>query len=248
MACIERTSAPARATSLSASLDREWATLRHRPTAVASANGWRIVRGRIDDLQEVLAAVGYGTTPSVDHDRRLGRLVEVARTDELAARIVLQRLVPGLLSVVQRQGRHDHSTLGAFEELIGHAWIVIRVASLPSDASFVAARLVDAARHRAFVGPRRRRSFHEIVVDPSTFAETPEVPDPTALEELAAVLGEARERGLDGEDVTLLRDLLRAESPAALARAREVTPRTIRNHRDRAVHSIRRLTDASSAA
>jgi hypothetical protein len=36
---------------------------------------------------------------------------------------------------------------------------------------------------------------------------------------------------------------VRAESTAVVAAARQVTPRTVRNHRDRAVYSIRRLTD-----
>ena len=65
--------------------------------------------------------------------------------------------------------------------------------------------------------------------------------DPSPLDELADILGEARRRGLDHEDVTLIRELLRVESPARLAAERKVTPRTVRNHRDRAVHSIRRL-------
>ncbi|MFV0309234.1 MAG: hypothetical protein ACK5OX_15985 [Desertimonas sp.] len=247
MSCLERTSARHRRTSLSAQLDREWAMLRRRPEALVAAARWRVVEP-LEDLDDVLVAVGHRAEPSAERDARLAQLVGHARTDQLAARVVLQRLVPGLLGEVRRQGRRDRSTVGAFEELVGHAWIVIRVAALPVHTPCVAARLVDAARYRAFVAPRRRRSFHEVVVDPSKFAETPASLDPTAFEELAALLGEAREHGLDRDDLVLMRDLMRAESPAALARAREVTPRTIRNHRDRAVHSIRQLTEAGSAA
>ena len=52
------------------------------------------------------------------------RLVAVARHDDLAARIVLQRLLPGLLAIVRR--RRSHRRGEAFEELIGAAWMAIR--------------------------------------------------------------------------------------------------------------------------
>ena len=49
------------------------------------------------------------------------------------------------------------------------------------------------------------------------------------------------------EDLALVQDLMRAESTSIVAAGRHVTPRTVRNHRKRAVHSIRRLTGVDPA-
>ena len=220
--------------------------------SVAHANGWRIVSGPITDLDQILVAVGYRDRSggAIERERQndaLRALVHHARTDDLAARIVLQRLVPGMLADLTRRGDRDRRDRTRFEELIGSAWISIRIASVPDDARCVAARLMDDAWYRAFRGPRRRRDATELSVDPNTFSELPEELDPTPLDELADILGEARRRGLDPDDVTLIRDLVRVESPARLAAERKVTPRTVRNHRDRAVHSIRRLAATAAA-
>ena len=239
---------------LSAQLDREWSRIRRRPVSVATANGWRIVSGPITDLDQILVAVGYRDRSggAVERERQndaLRALVQHARIDDLAARIVLQRLVPGMLADLKRRadrGR-DRRDRARFEELVGSAWISIRVASVPDGARCVAARLMDDAWYRAFRGPRRRRDASEMSVDPNTFSELPEELDATPLDELAAILGEARRRGLDPDDVRLIRDLVRIESPSRLAAERKVTPRTVRNHRDRAVHSIRRLAATAAA-
>jgi len=237
---------------LSAQLDREWARLRRRPVALATANGWRIVSGPITDLDQILVAIGYRdrTGGPVERERQndaLRALVKHARTDDLAARVVLQRMVPGMLADLSRRGDGDRRDRTRFEELVGSAWISIRLAHVADDTRFMAARLMDDAWYRAFRGPRRRRDATELSVDPNAFSELPVALDPTPLDELADILGEARRRGLAHEDVTLIRALLRVESPARLAAERKVTPRTVRNHRDRAIHSIRRLAATPAA-
>lgn len=248
-----RTSGPrptrARISALSCDLDREWQRLRRRPSTLARANAWGLVPVPVTDLQQLLVAVGYRaagvTAPDpVGQNERLYRLLQRARSDDLAARIVLQRMVPGLVVDLARRADRDRHAENRFEELIGSAWISIRLARVAPGATCVAGRLMDDAWYRAFKAPRRRRSAQELVVDPGTFQQMPDEADPTPFEELAAIVGEARRRGLDADDLRLIQALVGAESARDLAAERRVTPRTVRNHRNRVVHSLRRLAVA----
>lgn len=128
------------------------------------------------------------------------------------------------------------------------AWVAIRRTHVAADSEHVAATLISDATHRAFVAPRRRRSAREMTIDPGAFADEPDHTVTTPLEELAALVREARERGLPSEDLELVRALMRVESTAAVAAARSVTARTVRNHRDRAVYRIRRRTEVDPEA
>jgi hypothetical protein len=220
---------------------------------LATVAGWQLTDGRGGDLDELLLATGYRHAARPDGNEVLRRLLDRARAGDgsggrdLAGRIVLQRILPGLLAVVRRRG-YGRGTAGLFEELIGTAWISIRVAHVAPDSRHVAATLISDATHRAFVAPRRRRSAREVVTDPIAFVEEAATEELTPLEELAALVAEARGRGLPSEDLTTVRDLMRTESTALVAAARAVTARTVRNHRDRAVYSIRRLTEPDPTA
>jgi hypothetical protein len=108
----------------------------------------------------------------------------------------------------------------------------------------IAANIVRDAAHRAFVAPRRRMSATEVAVDPRTLDETPYVHPICAGEELATLLADARAGGVATVDVDLVRDLVSVGSPGRLAAARKVTPRTIRNHRDRAATNLRQFAAA----
>jgi hypothetical protein len=168
----------------------------------------------------------------------LRRLARLGRHDELAARVVLQRELPGLLAAVARRRR---SPDGAFEELVGAAWVTIRSSRTRWDHEQVAANIVRDAAYRAFTAPFRRRSATEIAVDPHTLDETPAVCEVSAGEELATLLAEARAEGVPTSDLDLVRDLVVVGSPGRLARQRQVTPRTVRNHRDKATAQLRRV-------
>ncbi len=235
------------AQQLSARLDREWAALRRRPDVLAAVVAWRVTPRPPGDLDDVLAATGYRRAATPADNAVLRRLLDRARDDDLAGRIVLQRILPGLLAAVRRRG-YGRGSAGLLEELVGSAWISIRVARVAPGSRHVAATLVSDATHRAFVAPRRRRSAQEVITDPTAFVEEPDTAEPTSLEELAGLVAEARRHGLPGEDLTIVRELMRAESTTTVAAVRNVTARTVRNHRDRAVYSIRRLTEPDPAA
>lgn len=231
---------------LSSRLDAEWAALRRRPAALARARRWGVTVRPVADLDDLLAAVGHRVSTDPADNDRLRVLLQVARTDDLAARVVLQRILPGLLARVRRRGRARRD--GVFEELLGAAWISIRTTRHGEGCANLAAALVYDAVHRAFTAPARRRSAGEVALDPASFEEDEESRSPSSLEELLELVADARRHGLSDEDLRLVADLLRTGSAAVVAAERDVTPRTIRNHRARAAHEIRRIACADRAA
>ena len=135
---------------------------------------------------------------------------------------------------------------GLLEELIGAVWISIRTMRMPAEDQHIAAALVLDATHRAFTAPLRRRSASEVTIDPRLLEETPTSNAVSPCEELAEVLVEARRAGLTDGDTELVRQLLALGSTTAVAEARRVTPRTVRNHRDQVTYRIRRLATAAA--
>jgi DNA-directed RNA polymerase specialized sigma24 family protein len=229
-----------RSRCLSARLDREWALLRARPRVVARARSWRVTDRLFSDLDELLALAGHGTDRTAEANAVLGRLVDAGRVDQLAARVVLQRLLPGLLATVRRRGPN-----GELEELIGAAWLAIRSYRTDRRPQRIAANLVRDATYVAFTAPRRRLSASEVAIDPRLFEETPADESTNAFEELARLLADARGAGLPDADVELVRHLVRAGSPSLVAAECQVTTRTVRNRRDRATARLRQLTLAA---
>jgi hypothetical protein len=229
-----------RAASLSVRLDREWNLLRTRSRVVARARSWGVTSVPFADLDELLALAGHGTARTPEANAVLGRLVDAARVDELASRVVVQRLLPGLLAIVRRSGPN-----GGFEELLGAAWLAIRSYRTDRRPERIAANLVHDAAYAAFIAPRRRRSASEVTIDPRVFEDTPADIVVGSCEELATLLAEARRAGLPTEDIELVRHLVRVGSPSIVAAECKVTPRTVRNRRDRATARLREVALAA---
>src|SRR5215213_5301031 len=103
--------------SFSVALDREWSLIRRRPRVVARARAWGVTGVPFGDLDELLVLAGYRVEGTAAHNGVLLRLVELARTDDLASRVVLQRVLPGLLATVRRRHQPDQSG-GTLEELV----------------------------------------------------------------------------------------------------------------------------------
>ena len=143
-------------------LDREWSQLRSRPAALRHAAGWAIVEGPLHDLDQVLVAVGYEVAWTPANEAAMRRLVVQAADDELAARVVIQRVLPGLLAVVRRRsGRPDE----VLDELIGAAWIAVRTFNPARRPRCIAAALIADADYRAFRLVWRRASSSERPTD-----------------------------------------------------------------------------------
>ena len=237
-------------TGLLEALDTEWAVLRTSRRALHTARTWgrqlpddhplTEVIDRLDDLDQVLTATQHSCQSHRYDDDVLLALVRLARTDELAGRVVLQHLLPGLIAKARRY-RSYRDQSDPLEIAVPMAWIAIRSYDVDRRCHHVASSLLSDAVFQAFRRPlRRMAATAEELRAPSSFSATASFDGPsTAVDEFVTVLRESREAGVPAHDLDLLRHLVRAGTPGAVARERQLTPRTIRNHRDRAVGRVR---------
>lgn len=232
-------------------LDAEWIHLRTSRRALRTARGWAqaypdhplaTVVADLGDLDEIRRATqrrSAGSGCERPDDAILLALVELARSDELAGRIVLQHLLPALIVHAKRYRSFTDRT-DPIAQVVPAAWLAIRSFDVERRRRHIASSLVSDAVFQAFRRALRARSGTEEVVAPSAFDATPCVDGPSsALDEFVAVLRDARRAGVPSCDLDLLRQLVRVGSPGIVARQRNVTPRTIRNHRDRAIEHVR---------
>ncbi|HUF97227.1 MAG TPA: hypothetical protein VMM60_03790 [Ilumatobacter sp.] len=224
-------------------LHREWRRLRRDPHNLIRAAGWQIATGHVGDLDEVLVQVGFEVRHTATHERALRQLVEIASHDDLAARLVVQRLLPGSLSVVRRQ-RQNGRGHDALAEMLGALWIAIRTFNPARSPSCVAAALIGDAEYHAFKRAGRQRSSSE---RPSEFPLDIAEPehDLHPWEELAQLVCDATESKLTlASELAYLRCLLETPHTTDIARALNVSPRTVRNRRDQAAQRLRQLVAA----
>ena len=190
----------------------------------------------VHDLEAILVATHRGGR---DGDEILLGLIDLAHDDELAGRLVLQRLLPALITRSRRYAPF-HRSVDPIEIVVAATWLAVKAYDTGRRRHDVASSLVSDAVFTAFRQQLRRRSATETVRPIGHFAMMPGADDErTAFEELAAVVRIARHAGVPTEDLDLVRHLVRVGSPGVVAQQRSVTPRTIRNHRDRAVANIR---------
>lgn len=241
---------------LLARLDREWQALNHRPAVLLRARSWALGVA-FSSLDEVVLATGFRTRPAVvgsaqaaecqDRvgDAVLAALLRAARTDDVAARVVLQRLLPGLVSRSGRWGeRRKGGSTEPFDELLSVAWTVIREFPVERRPHHLAANLLRDAEAVAFTRTARRAIVMELT-PPNTLdlpVEVSNADDPQG--ELADVLAAAG--SLSDDDMALLELLLQGHSQAEVAAKLSMSVRTVRNHRDAMVHRLR--TAALAAA
>jgi DNA-directed RNA polymerase specialized sigma24 family protein len=228
-------------TRLGFRLDREWSQLRSRPALLRQAAGWAIVEGPLHDLDQILAAVGYQVAWTARNEAAMRQLVLCAGHDQLAARIAIQRILPGLLAVVRRRGAADDEGL---DELIGAAWIGVRTFNPARRSRCIAAALIADADYRAFRSRWRRRCAGE-----RPTGLTPDVPydEPvdTPAHVLADLLARAEAAGIPDDDLELVRRATDDVSTEQLARELNVTARTVRNRRARVTDRLRQLAAAA---
>lgn len=223
--------------SLVRQLHAEWAGLRHRRAALRRARAWELPVERFECLDELLAAL----TPSGcdDHSPLLGAMVGRAGDDELAARIVLQRMLPGLCASARRHARTHEERLLFTNELIAAAWPVIRGAGSTGGTRFLLAKLVNQCEYRVFRQHRRRLLVFE-PTDGAVFERASVEHHSDPLTELVDLVAEAKRDGtLTEADVKFVAALLSASTAREAAKHLKVTPRTVRNHREIVAHRLR---------
>ncbi len=252
---------------LLARLEREWSAITARPAVVRRAQGWGL-GVPYSNLDELLVAIGHrelaprqlaprqrpqpaaaqpaaaqpAAAPSAD--AVLGRLLLAARGDEVAARVVLQRLLPGLISGSRRWGVYrEGGSADAFDELLSAAWMVIREFPVERHTHQLVARMLRESEYRAFGRALRRRLVHELVEPQLLDLVAQEVARAEPLFELVDIIAAAG--SLDERDRQLLVLLAQGRSQSDLAQLFDVSERTVRNHRDAMVHRVRSLVLAA---
>ena len=206
-------------------------------------------------LDDVLRAAGLcrpGTAASsvetderVPGDRVLAALAALAVDDDLAARVVLQRLLPGLSAIARRRARCLDDHLVHTDELLGAAWAVIRARPTRARRDFVASSFLRAVEHQVFVRHQRRLLVHE-PVEPASLdrAVEPDEGSGDALGQIVAVLQAAGADALRDGDAELIGALLRTDRLREVADQLRVSERTVRNHREAMVGRLRRALAA----
>jgi hypothetical protein len=245
--------------TVSRQLNQEWHRLAADPRTGDRIASWPPVLARYEDATALLAAVGReGGLPMAVADQVLAELVRVGREDVLAARIALQRVVPGLVRAALRRtaGRHEHRQR-VFDDLVANAWLVIRCYPLERRPVKIAVNVLRDAEYLTCVRPARLRSAGERPVAiraesrrlaPCGLDGRPE-DHVDAAAELAVVLAFAAAAGVDRRDVAMLGSVvLGGRSTGEIAQRFAVTTRTVRNRRVRTVAAVSALMAATAAA
>ncbi len=193
------------------------------------------------DLDDLVELTRPGAS-NVDGNAVLRALVDVSQRGddpdaELAGRVVLQRMLPGLIAG-SRRWRSAHGDDPA-DVAIGAAWEAIARFETAVRRGPVAPMLVHDAIWIGFRRATRRRAAGETPVEPGAFRwQTAPTSGLDPVSAIAATLRAARSAGVDEHHLDIIRDLADAGSTVELATRRRVTDRTIRNHRAAAAAAI----------
>ena len=236
----------------------EWRRLTITRTELARVRAWGLPGGEVRTLDDVLERTGYRPAPTNPMQRAprmhkrsgtggsdeatdayLLRLLHLAKTEPLAARIVLQRILPALSGLARRYSAGPSQHHAVLDDMVANAWSIIRCYPVDRRPRRIIPNLVRDIGFETVVRPQRRRQAGEL--------PTAELPTETSDErsvdpliELSEVLQAARHRGVvDDRDVQVLGALVRRGRADLVAAELGVTSRTVRNHRDAAVHRLR---------
>lgn len=210
-----------------AHLEHEWVRICRRPANVRRAKGWQITDIEFTSLDELVVIAGAGSA-GPEQELVLRRLLETAATDELAARVLLQRMLPILLKANHRRP-HGMTSAAGIDELLGAAWIAIRTFDRRRQPSCLVPALVHDAVYRAFLIETRRRDLRrEVVVERLEQHADHGTDRERTLAELRLLLLEAQQAGLSAVDLEVLRRVIITGSTERVASELGVTPRAVR--------------------
>lgn len=221
--------------------DTDWEQIRSDRRSIELARSWRVTHCHINDLDDLVTAAGYdesgrtSSTTGTEAEQVLWRLIDVARTDDLAARIVMRRIMPGLLAAIRRRPRTVSSGRAANDIMAG-AWIAVRTFDMGRHPSCLAAALISDAVYRAFHAENRRQVQRETVVD--DIGERAQPMDVHDLSMVRDILIEARAAGMDPVDLEVVRRVIVGGSTDAIANDLGVTARAVRYRCSRVVAEL----------
>jgi DNA-directed RNA polymerase specialized sigma24 family protein len=175
--------------------------------------------------------------------------VKRAAHDELAARIVLQRILPPLIAIAGRRGHIVHGGFNAaFNEILGQAWILIRQYPVDRRPAKIASNLVRDTEYFAFVRNARLKRLEVESwtddVDEKFVSDDEEVIEPNV--ELAQIVHDAVKRGIRNAPLQLIMRLSSGETLEDIAAEAGVCVRTVRTWRRKAIIELRERTQCAA--
>ena len=241
-----------------ARLHAEWQRLIASRAATRRINGWQVVDVSLRDVDDLLERTGYrpprraaaehgddrGSGDASDavaaaerSNEVFGRVVHLARTDDLAARVALQRLLPGLVAQAKR-GRPVGPRL---DELLSGAWTALRTFNPNRRLRYFAPSLLRDSNYHAFVRDHRRAGRFVLVADRFLDQRPAREEDPLPAHEMAELIDQVRRGGrLGDQEVELLVGMARGDSARLIALADGVPERTVRYRRAALIDRLRR--------
>jgi hypothetical protein len=240
----------------------DWDALARTRSNVRRANDWGLPGEPVRHLDEVLTRAGYGQSVTDDDcDHYLSLLTGVAHHDELACRIVVQRILPGLIAIAIRRGRIiDGGASFALDQLASAAWLVIRSYPIDRRPQRVAANLLRDIEYQAFVREARtKRSRSEVAADswtivnsetlgatrglPSRGASTAATDDDpvAAASELSNLLHDLERLGLRDMDRRAIDEMLSDRLSPESAKLEGISARALRDRRAAAIRRSQEL-------
>lgn len=203
----------------------------------------RFCAAQSSDLSAELTLLLDATNGSDDDaDQCLAAVVRRAASEPAMARLVLRRIMPGIVAIATRRARIERAGFcEILHELVANAWIL--VCNYPSDRRprKIAANLIRDVEYLTFVQSRRLRRVVE--ADDAEVIEQADSRSLSAGEEVIATLAAARRAGAHPDGIRLIGELtLAGRSVQDLASSYGVSPRTILNRRlaaerDLAIHA-----------
>ena len=231
----------------------EWNGMSTRPSALRRANSWGLPGEPVSNLDEIVVRAGFGGPITCDEaDQYLAALVRIAKTDDLAARAVLHRVIPPMISIASRRGhRRREEVDDAMTRVLAQAWMIIR--SYPSERRprKIAANIVRDIEYKEFVASARVRKAVVEYYEPDDVAtqaasiashEVSIHTGPTATNE---VMNDLERRKIDPQKLAILRLLSAGYTSGEIATKLNMRPRTVRWQRTEAlaiareVHTVR---------
>jgi hypothetical protein len=233
---------------LFAELDSDWSAVVASQAATDALARWTDDPPLRDarTLDQVLARTARGSDP-MDADRVLRALMARATSDEIAARTVMQALIPGLVSVARRVGARENPDLEA--EVATVAWTTIRGGRLSGRRGLIAGQLLLDVFH---VVSRLRRGDLEQPVAPADLARFAplaaehDLSRPDGREVLEFV---ARSGRVPPEQLRLISDAVLDRMPVSVAaRNAGVSVKAMTRRRERARASVIRAYELPESA
>lgn len=220
----------------------DWAALAAKPRLVRQVNDWGLPGSPVHHLDDVLERAGFGREATCSEgDHYLAALVRRAQHDELAGRIVLQRILPPLIAIAARRGRIVQGGFTeAFTLTIAQAWILIRTYPIDRRPAKIASNLVRDAEYHTFVREARMKRVSECSLSDEMLSAAPAQPiEPTSEYELRELLANASTDVLTPRQLDVLTRIGNGETFDDIAAVYGVSMRTVRGWRREAVSALR---------